>query len=109
MGALMGVAGVDPAELEHHPMRHLLTSVIGRKPELEIEVDELDLGDGETLLLSTDGMHGVMGPDLISVILSEDGDLDQKAERIMKTALASDSKDNITVVLAKYSADGSIA
>jgi protein phosphatase len=40
MGALIDVAGIDPAELEHHPMRHLLTSVVGRKAELDVTVEE---------------------------------------------------------------------
>jgi len=46
MGALIDVAGIDPAELEHHPMRHLLTSVVGRKAELDVTVEELTLAEG---------------------------------------------------------------
>ena len=106
LGALTGVAGIDPAELEHHPMRHLLTSVIGRKADVDITIEELDLADGEVLLLSTDGMHGVLTAETIGAALSEQEDLTQSAERLVKTALDSESKDNVTVALARYAREG---
>jgi protein phosphatase len=104
LGALMGVAGVDPVELEHHPMRHLLTSVVGRKPDLDISVETIDVAPGDLLLLSTDGMHGVLSADAIAAILNEESDLSSAAERLIQTALDCDSKDNVTVALARYEA-----
>jgi len=104
MGALIDVAGIDPAELEHHPMRHLLTSVVGRKAELDVTVDELTLADGQMLLLSTDGMHGVLPTESIAAILRADQDLDRAAQLLITAALGADSKDNVTVVVARYSA-----
>jgi protein phosphatase len=102
MGALMGVAGIGPTDLEHHPMRHLLTSVVGRKAELDVSVKELTMADGQMLLLSTDGMHGVVPVDSIAAILRTDPDLDRAAQLLITAALGANSKDNVTVVLARY-------
>ena len=104
MGALMDVAGIDPAELEHHPMRHLLTNVVGRKADLDATINELTLAEGHMLLLSTDGMHGVLPAESIAAILRTDPDLDRTAQLLITAALAADSKDNVTVVVARYSA-----
>ena len=102
MGALMGVAGIGPTELEHHPMRHLLTSVVGRKADLDVTVEQLTLADGQMLLLSTDGIHGVLPAQSIAAILRTDPDLDRTAQLLITAALAANSKDNVTVVLARY-------
>jgi protein phosphatase len=104
MGALMDVAGIDPAELEHHPMRHLLTNVVGRKPELESTADELVMEDGDLLFLSTDGVHGVLSAETIAAILTTDPDLDRTADLLITAALAAESKDNVTVAVARYTA-----
>lgn len=102
MGALMDVAGIDPAELEHHPMRHLLTNVVGRKPELESTAAELTMEDGDLLFLSTDGVHGVLSAETITAILRTDPDLERTADMLITAALAAESKDNVTVAVARY-------
>ena len=102
MGALIDVAGIDPAKLEHHPMRHLLTSVVGRKAELDVTVSDLTLADGQMLLLSTDGIHGVLSAESMAAILRTDPDLDRTAQLLITAALGADSKDNVTVVVARY-------
>jgi protein phosphatase len=107
MGALTSVVGIGPAELEHHPMRHLLTSVVGRKAELDVTVDELTLADGQMLLLSTDGLHGVLPAESIASILRTDPDLDRAAQLLIAAALGANSKDNVTVALARYTSSTS--
>jgi protein phosphatase len=107
IGSLMGVAGIGPAELERHPMRNFLTSVVGRKAELDVTVEELTLADGQMLLLSTDGMHGVLPMESIAAILRTDPDLDRTAQLLITAALGANSKDNITVALARYTSSNS--
>jgi hypothetical protein len=52
--------GVDAATLKKHPMHHVLTNVVGARHELDVTVHELDLEDGQTLMMCTDGLHGVL-------------------------------------------------
>jgi protein phosphatase len=102
MEALADAGGVDPASLEHHPMRHLLTNVLGRKAGIDTSASELALADGDVLLLSSDGMHGALSPAVIQEILAGEPDLEQAAGRLVQAALDADGKDNITVVVARY-------
>jgi protein phosphatase len=94
--------GVDAAALRKHPMHHVLTSVVGARLELEVGVQELDLEDGQTLMMCTDGLHGVMPDDVIRETLQAEPDLERAADRLIETALARQSRDNVTVLLARY-------
>jgi serine/threonine protein phosphatase PrpC len=102
MGMLADAPGVDIAALEDHPLKHLLTNVLGRKADLEIEVNETTLEEGEVLLLCSDGMHGSLSDDAMRAVLDAEPDLQQAARRLVQAALDAGSRDNVTVVLAKY-------
>ena len=104
MGALSGVEGVDPAMLEHHPMRHMLTNVLGKAGEIQMTLGERELVDGDRLLLSSDGLHGALPHNAIQSILHAEPDIDRASDLLIKAALEADGRDNITVVLARYSA-----
>ena len=51
-------SGVDARAFEKHPMRHVLTSVVGARPEVDTEVHEMELVNGQTIIPCTDGLHG---------------------------------------------------
>jgi PPM family protein phosphatase len=102
MGMLADAPGVDVSALEDHPMKHLLTNVLGRKADLEIEVHEATLEEGEVLLLCSDGMHGSLSDDAMRAVLDAEPDLQQAAKRLVQAALDAGSRDNVSVVLAKY-------
>lgn len=95
--------GVDASLFKKHPMHHVLTSVVGARLELDLAVHELELRDGQTLMMSTDGLHGVVPDDVIQQTLQQERDLPRAAERLVETALARQSRDNVTVLLARYS------
>ena len=43
-----------------HPMRHVLTNVLGARDHVDIHMSEYDLQGGEMILLCSDGLHGVV-------------------------------------------------
>jgi protein phosphatase len=94
--------GVDENTLAHHPMRHVLTNVVGARDETEVEVGERPMKDGELLLLCSDGLHGTLGDDTIQSILAEEGPVEELAERLIVAALDRNASDNVTAVLVKY-------
>jgi protein phosphatase len=94
----------DPSLLRHHPMCHALTNVVGGRAATEVHVVEEQLAGGEVLLLSTDGVHGVLdGRTLDRLLREETVPLSDLAQRIVGTALARGSRDNCTAVVARYS------
>ena len=100
MGSLSDV--VDAETLARHPMRHVLTNVVGRAAEIPIALGERALDNGDVLLLSSDGVHGPVPHAALQGLLQAEPDLDRAADLIVRTALEADGRDNITVVLARY-------
>jgi PPM family protein phosphatase len=93
--------GIDEASLKTHPMRHVLTMAIGVSPEVRVHSYTLQPHTGALILLSSDGLHGVVEQRVIADTLSGNGSLQAKCERLIEAAKQAGGPDNITVVLLK--------
>lgn len=96
---------IDQATLKSHPMRHALTNVVGSRPKMTVNLKDLPLKGGERMILTSDGVHGVVEPPQFTQILSKGGDLQTVATTLMNAALTNGSRDNVTVVIADYEPD----
>ena len=97
--------GVDPAALRHHPLRNVLTNVVGARSTAEVHVVEETLCGGEVLLLCTDGVHDMLDARRLQQLLSEDLEPAEMAANIVRAALVQGSHDNCTAVVARYTKD----
>ncbi len=91
--------GIDEASLKTHPMRHVLTMAIGVSPELRVHSYTVRPHPGEMILISSDGLHGVVEQGVIAEMLSGNGSLQAKCQRLIDAAKQVGGPDNITVVL----------
>jgi serine/threonine protein phosphatase PrpC len=57
---------------------------------------------GDRLLLSTDGVHGVLDNSRLEGLLLDSDDLPDVASDIVRTAIARGSRDDCTVVVGHY-------
>jgi len=92
----------DPWVLEQHPLRNALTNVVGAGPRTDVHVSEEPLAGGECLLLSTDGVHGVVDESRLGQLMEDDDDPQTIATQVVATALTRGSRDNCTAVVARY-------
>jgi PPM family protein phosphatase len=92
----------DPLVLQHHPMRNALTNVVGARARTDVHVVEQMLSGGEVLMLSTDGVHGVLDDARLTTLLTGDEDPRAMAGRVIAAALARGSRDNCTVIVGLY-------
>ncbi len=98
-------AGAEPASIERHEMRHMLTRALGAAAALDVTVGRIALQDEDVLLLCSDGLHGPLGHDGIARVLGEGCDnLDAAAGRLVDEANEAGGPDNVTVVLVRPSA-----
>ena len=93
--------GIDETSLKTHPMRHVLTMAIGVSPDLRIHSYTLRPHPDELILISSDGLHGVIEPGAIAQALAGNGSLEAKCGRLIEAAKQAGGPDNITVVLLK--------
>jgi serine/threonine protein phosphatase PrpC len=96
---------VDPIVVEQHPMRNALTNVVGGRPRTEVHIVEETLTGAELLLLTTDGVHGVLDDRRLEQLLEEGNDLPETAAAILDAALTRGSRDNCTAIVARYHPD----
>jgi protein phosphatase len=94
--------GLDANLLKKHPMQHVLTNVVGARPDLDVTVQELDLTDGQTLMMCTDGVHGAVPDDVLESSLKAESEVDKAADRLIRAALERHARDNVTVLVARY-------
>ena len=96
--------GLDEDSLRTHPMRHVLTMAVGVASAVRILYYAVELQCDDLLLLTTDGLHGVVSEEEIKRIL-QDADpatsLEAKCQRLMDAAHEAGSPDNVTVMLLR--------
>jgi protein phosphatase len=94
-----GAEDADPA----HPLRHVLTSVVGTKDDLRPESREEQLRAGDTLLLCTDGIHGKLDAAALTSLLSTRGSAADRASTLVDEALTRGTTDNATALVIAVS------
>lgn len=88
---------ITAEEAEHHPNKNIITRALGVSKKIDIDFDQLDLNDDDTIILCTDGLSNfVSTQELIEDI--KDGQYYAFADRLVKRANNNGGGDNITVV-----------
>jgi protein phosphatase len=93
--------GLNEQSLKTHPMRHVLTMAVGVGTPVRIRYYAVEMKAGDLMMLSSDGLHGVIGEDQIHEILSDRCTLEAKCRALIGAANDNGSPDNITVVLIR--------
>ncbi len=94
---------MTPADLAKHPMRHVLTNVLGAREQVDVQLAELRMAPGAIYLLCSDGLYGMVPNEDIERILVSGGALDELGQRLIRAALDGGGHDNITAVLIRHS------
>jgi protein phosphatase len=90
---------LNPESVENHPMRHVLTSVIGAQDDVEVHVVARPAVARDRFVLCSDGVHGALADDDIWRIVCDAADVREAADKLVSTALERDGRDNLTAVV----------
>ncbi len=91
---------LDAAAAEPHPMRHVLTNVLGARDQTDIHIQDRPVAPGDILLLCTDGLHGSLNDGAIQELLVPHVTMDRTAEALVRAALDRGTRDNVTALVA---------
>jgi len=80
-------------------VRHVLTNVLGARPDTLVHLLERRLAGTDKLLLCSDGLHGSVPHDTLRDLLASEDDLELLAQKLIRSALEHGSRDNITVLI----------
>lgn len=94
---------ISAEEVATHPMRHMLTDVVGTKGgEARAELHRWRLQDEDQVLLCTDGLTDMVSDEVISSVLLQPGSAAEACRSLVDLALEGGGEDNVTVVLSRY-------
>jgi serine/threonine protein phosphatase PrpC len=82
-------------------MRHVLTEVVGVRPDLLPKVAVHDIKSGDVLLLASDGLHGVLSVEALQTGLQAETTPGAIAEHLVRQAVASGATDNVTALVVR--------
>ncbi len=87
-------------EAENHPRRNVLQRSMGVGEEVEIDVvGPMEIREGDTFILCSDGLHGVVKEGELNEIAQ--APIDVAAGEFLRRALERGAPDNVTVIVAR--------
>jgi serine/threonine protein phosphatase PrpC len=105
VSAALGEGILNSDDVEHHPLRNVITKAVGARDSIDLDVIEHALEPGDVILLCSDGLHGMLNDgELAKLVLPPASSLEEGASRLIDAANEAGGRDNVTVVLLRYTA-----
>ncbi|GHV41473.1 protein phosphatase [Clostridia bacterium] len=99
VGEMRRSGALTEEELKTHPNRHMLTRALGTDYETTVDYGYRPLAGGDIFLLCSDGLTNMLTDEEIKAIAEADGTLDEKAQKLVATAIEAGGKDNVSVII----------
>jgi PPM family protein phosphatase len=97
----IGSGKMTAEEIKRSRWRNALTRAIGTEDRVEVDVfGPFDVNEPHTILLCSDGLHGVIADEDICRTVHDTSNVSIAAQMLVELAYGSGSKDNISVALA---------
>ncbi len=94
---------MTPLEAENSKLQSVLLRALGPDMEVEVDVNEELLVDGDTLLLCSDGLTRELSDPQIAAILGDTEDEQEAADRLIDLANQAGGGDNVTAIVLRGS------
>lgn len=95
----------DPDDAVRKTMKHVLTKALGAQADVDFEVRDLELRNGDVLILCSDGLTNMVSDERMLEIISAGADLERASAALVAEANAAGGRDNISAILVRYDGD----
>ena len=108
---LLETGKITSGDVKNHPMRAMVTSCVGGKVSANFDVEPKwqfdgmeqpafrEIQPGDTILLSSDGLHGaIVPPHFNRLIQASAGQPQTLVQSAIETALSAGGEDNLTLI-----------
>lgn len=84
-------------------MKNVLTKALGAREDVDFDVADQALGDGDVILLCSDGLTNMV-PDarILEIVAAHGADVERACAALVDEANARGGRDNISAILARY-------
>lgn len=90
---------LDKEIAREHPDKNIITRAIGAIAEVDIDFFEVDVEQGDCILMCSDGLTNMIEDEDIRAIIMSQRDVAEQAEKLVDTANRNGGRDNITVIV----------
>jgi serine/threonine protein phosphatase PrpC len=102
VSAALGEGILNSDDVEHHPLRNVITKAVGARDTIDLDLVEHELQPGDVVLLCSDGLHGMVSDqDIARILASPPDSLEEASARLVAAANEAGGRDNVTVVLLR--------
>jgi protein phosphatase len=99
--AMVKTGELNRSEARYHPNKNIITRAIGVNETVEPDFFEVNLEDGDTVLMCSDGLTNMLEDETIERIIKENDDPEAAAKNLVKCANENGGKDNIAIIIIK--------
>ncbi|MBQ9041482.1 MAG: Stp1/IreP family PP2C-type Ser/Thr phosphatase [Eggerthellaceae bacterium] len=100
MANMIEAGQITPEEARFHPSRSVITRALGNDPDTVPDLYEINVEDGDRLLLCSDGLYSMLEDDEIAAVMRRVSDPQKCATTLVNGAIAAGGHDNVTVIVA---------
>jgi PPM family protein phosphatase len=98
LASVLGEKHAEDADPQH-PLRHVLTSVVGTKDDVRTDAREEQIQAGDRFVLCTDGVHGKLDASSLASLLSSSPSAADGASVLVTEAISRGTSDNATALV----------
>lgn len=102
---MVRIGGIDRRSARNHPDKNIITRAVGASDTVEIDFFDVELNEGDIILMCSDGLTNMLEDEEIRMILNGQRDIVEKAQELVKAANNNGGQDNISVILIEPFAD----
>ncbi len=96
---LVRVGVLDREAARNHPEKNIITRAVGANDQVAADFFTVELAEGDIVLMCSDGLTNMLEDEEIRDILNGEGELEEKARKLIEAANVHGGKDNIAVIL----------
>jgi protein phosphatase len=109
MQRLIEAGEITAEEAEVSERRNIILQALGPEPYIKIDITHQQVRRGDTLVLCSDGLSGVVRDSEIAEVVRSSDSLVTICQQLIARANDAGGPDNITVIAAKFEGDGLVA
>lgn len=106
---LLDAGAMTEDEAERSAQRNVILQALGTAATVEVDLTYQQLRDGDTILVCSDGLSGLLRPEELAATAERFPDPPSLCEALIEVANSRDSPDNVTVIVARVGGPGLIA
>jgi PPM family protein phosphatase len=106
MQRLVDAGELTEDEAEHSERRNIILQALGPDPRVKVDLTHQSLRRGDTLIVCSDGLSGLVRREEFAHLAQEHSDLPSLCSALINLANARGGPDNITVVAARFEGEG---